>query len=104
TGEVVRPRAVRYRGTFAHCGSNGASASRSFPTTCVYICRVSRVGRHHSYGSSGHSSITPPPLTASLLGQHPLRRLDQGRRPPNGSLRVDGGHSPPVVLGTVLQP
>ena len=55
-GDVFSPRAVTYNGTCPHWGSIGASASRTFPTICMYMCSVSRVGRHASYGSSGQAS------------------------------------------------
>src|SRR5919201_4333226 len=55
-GDVVRPRAVRYSGAFAHCGSRRVSARRILPITCSFMCSVSRVSTQASYGSSGHSA------------------------------------------------
>src|ERR1700681_1594109 len=78
--DVVSPRAETYKGTCAHSGSNGLNARRSLPITWVYMCSVSRVSRHSSYGSAGQSFGTrgndTPAVPHHNIGSVPLQTQD----------------------------
>src|SRR5260370_36325051 len=54
-GDVPRPRAVTYSGTFHQWFCRGVRASRVLPTICVHICRVDAVASHSCHGSGGHA-------------------------------------------------
>src|ERR1700719_1833737 len=93
--DVVRPRALTYRGTFHQWLTKGVSASRTFPTICVHMCSVARVSSQDSSGKEGqHSgkslkrwervSILPDMLPPGVIVSHrPYIRL--------GSSRFQGG-------------
>src|SRR5437588_7050746 len=51
--EVVSPREVTASATSHHSLRNGESANFTFPTTCIHMCRVSRVSRHSESGRVG---------------------------------------------------
>jgi hypothetical protein len=74
-GEVVRPRAETYSGTCHQWFTRGASSIRTFPSTCVHMCSVSRVSSHASSGSSGQS--VPFGMSMVLTGK-PRKRRGQG--------------------------
>src|SRR4051812_331942 len=56
-GEVVRPRALTYKGTFHQCVCRGVSARRVLPTICVHMCRVSAVSLQSAHLNSGHGFV-----------------------------------------------
>src|SRR5258708_6865252 len=80
SGDVVSPRAVTYSGTFIHCGSNGLSARRSLPSTCVYMWSVSRVSRHSAYGSGPQGLVTRAVCLARRTGRGWMIREEPGKR------------------------
>src|SRR5579872_40130 len=56
-GEVVRPRADTYKGTFHQWLTSGVSVMRMCPTICIHMCSVSRVSCQAASGNSGQASI-----------------------------------------------
>src|SRR5580704_8790089 len=54
--DVVRPRALTYRGTFHQWLTKGVSARRILPTICVHRCNVARVSSQGSRGKDGQHS------------------------------------------------
>src|SRR6266849_1179801 len=55
-GEVVKPRAFTYNGTFHQWLARGVSANRTLPTICIHICSVARVSFHSASGNDGQAS------------------------------------------------
>src|SRR6202142_4031209 len=87
--EVVSPRAFTYSATSHQWLTYGLSASRTLPTICVHICKVSQVAFHSVSGSAGHASsfvnvrpvvIVPPQKLASHSLSHQQPRLQRGAR------------------------
>src|SRR6185437_1356987 len=82
--EVVRPRALTYKGTFHQWLTWGVSARRTLPAICVQRCRVAQVssqpGRRALGQHAGSSPLQPRSRTwVSAARESSMRGWTHGR-------------------------
>src|SRR5882724_4375087 len=105
-GVVVRPRAVRYRGTCQEWLTHGVCTRRILPTIWVHRCSVACVSRHSSYANAGQGEwlrcVAELDICASRRPQPPneivpLQLRATGPAVPNSKAgRVAARTGPPV--------